>query len=102
MPQGRERLSERWAAELRCIVSWCSQQLRLCRAVNDASIARMALPDAYVASLPKKAGDVLSKSLYKALHKDKVDPRPVLAEEGLDVEIIDAIRCHVVVEDTSI
>ena len=72
MPKGKQ-LSEGWVRELGCIVAFAGEQLKLCRAVNDACLERMPVPEAYVAALPKNAGDVLSKSMHKALNKDGSD-----------------------------
>ena len=83
---GGKKLSDDWTRQLGCIVMFASEQLRLCRAVNDACIARMVVPEAYLEKLPKNAGDVLSKSLHRALNKDKIDPYSVLSGEGFDLD----------------
>lgn len=87
MAEGGAPLSERWSSELGCIVTFAEERLRLCRACNDACIRLMPVPESYVAgtlSKIKNAGDVLSRSLHKALNRDQVDPWAALAAEGLE------------------
>ena len=81
-------LPTKWARELACIAAFCGRELAQCRVVNDEAIGRMAVPDDYLASLPKNAGDVSGKGamdgMSKALKKDKLDPFALLAAEGVD------------------
>jgi len=86
MPEGTE-LSQRWISELGCVVVWATGQLRTCRDINDASIERMTVPEAYITKLPKNARDVISDSMRRLLSKDKeFDAMAVLRTEGVVVE----------------
>ncbi|CAA7410107.1 unnamed protein product [Spirodela intermedia] len=82
-PSGLSDISRRWLHFQKDSVH---QILKAAMAINSQVLSEMAIPDAYIDSLPKNGRASLGDAIYRAITDDAFDPEQLLSTQDLSTD----------------